>query len=102
MSNVVFVVAAAGVTVGRAQSLAALAVGLISVIVGGRSLARRDRGLAALVAGLFGMAWSAVRLANAGPVGSGGGRLGAIVALAVALIGTILGGLAWARSRRAS
>ena len=44
---------------------------------------------------------SVVRLATStGGIGTGSGRLGAIVALMVALFGTVLGGLALARSRR--
>jgi hypothetical protein len=35
-----------------------------------------------------------------GAVGTGSGRLGAVVALVVGLIGAVLGGLALVRSRR--
>ena len=101
-----------GITTGRAQSLAALMVGLLSVVIGGLALARsagrsrtvnaRGRAIVALLAGLIGMVFGGVRLANSGAIGTGSGRLGAIVALAVALIGTVLGGLALARSRRTS
>jgi len=101
MLNVVVPLAAAvGITAGRAQSLAALAVGLVSLVIGGLAGARRGRALVALALGLGGIVWSGVRLANTGPIGSGAGRLGAIVALAVALIGTVLGARALARSRR--
>ena len=48
------------------------AVGLISVVIGGLALAR-----------------------SAGRIGTGNGRLGAIVALVVGLIGMALGGLIW-------
>ena len=51
--------------------------GLIGVVIGGLALAR-----------------------SAGRIGTGSGRLGAIVALVVGLIGIALGGLALARSRR--
>jgi Family of unknown function (DUF6223) len=104
--------AAAGITSGRAQSLVALAVALISMVVGGLALARSARGadairrgrpIVALVVGLIGMALSGLHLASTtGGIGTGSGRLGAIVALAVALAGTLLGGLALARSRRTS
>lgn len=105
--------AAAGITTGRAQSLVALAVGLISMVVGGLALVRpasgddtgirRGRPIVALVVGLIGMALSGLHLASTtGGIGTGSGRLGAIVALAVGLAGTLLGGLALARSRRTS
>jgi hypothetical protein len=100
MLNVVVSLAAVGITAGRAQSLVALAVGLFSLVMGGLAAARRGRALVALAMGLGGIVVSGVRLANAGPIGTGSGRLGAIVALAVALIGTVLGGRALARSRR--
>jgi hypothetical protein len=103
--------AVVGITPGRAQSLAALAVGLISVLIGGLALARSggrlgrssrpSRAIVAVVVGLLGMILSGLRLATAtGGIGTGSGRLGAIVALVVALVGTVLGGLALARSRR--
>jgi hypothetical protein len=100
-------VSAGGITAGRAQALAGLAVGLIGVIMGGRALARsagskrRGRGVVALIAGLIGMVASGLQLATAsGAIGTGAGKLGAIVALVVGLIGTALGGLAIARARR--
>jgi hypothetical protein len=102
-----------GITPGRAQSLAALAVGLISVVLGALALARsvgpvgragrRSRAIVSLAVGLSGMILSALRLATAsGGIGTGSGRLGAIVALVAALVGTVLGGLAMSRSRRTS
>jgi hypothetical protein len=102
------ILAVVGITGGRAQSLVALAVGLISVIVGWLALARSTsiagirRGLVALVVGLIGMILSGVRLANSTAIGTGSGRLGAIVALAVGLIGMVLGAVALGRSRRTS
>ena len=99
MLSAIVSLAVVGVTAGRAQSLVGLAVGLVSVVVGALAGARRGRATAAVVAGLIGVLWSAMRLVNSGPIGSGGGRLGAIVALAVALIGTVLGGRALARAR---
>jgi hypothetical protein len=102
MLSVIVSLAAAGVTAGRAQSLLGLAVGLVSVVVGSIARGRRGPATVALAAGLIGVVWSGVRVANSGPIGSGGGRLGAIVAFAVALIGTLLGARALARARRAS
>lgn len=94
-------------TSGRAQALLALAIGLLSVVVGGLSLARAraaEKGRAgpafALSAGALGAVLATLHLVSSGPIGSGGGRLGAIVALSLALIGIALGGLAL-RARRA-
>lgn len=99
-------VPAGAITSGRAQSLVAGAVALISVVAGGLALrsARtatgggRGSAIAALVLGLIAIVLSIVHLANSTGFGTGGGRAGAIVALVLGLIGTILGGLA--RSRR--
>jgi hypothetical protein len=55
----------------------AAVVALISVVLGGLALSR-----------------------SAGRIGTGSGRLGAIVALVLGLIGMVLGGLALSRSRR--
>jgi len=102
MLNVIVSLAVVGVTAGRAQSLLGLAVGLISVVVGALARGRRGPATVALAAGLMGVVWSGVRVANSGPIGSGGGRLGAMVAFAVAVIGAFLGARALARARRAS
>jgi len=105
-------VAYSGITGGRAQALVALAVGLVSVVVGRLALARsagdpgtgrrRGRAIVALAVGLIGMVLAGVRLASSTAIGTGSGRLGAIVALVVAVIGAALGGLALVRSRRAA
>lgn len=96
-------------TAGRAQSMAAAVVGLISLVIGGlalRSAGRTGAGngragaIVALALGLIGMLLSVVHLAGSTGFGTGGGRAGAIVALVLALIGMSLGGLALARSRR--
>ena len=97
-------------TSGRARSLVAFGVGLISVIIGvvARALARRSRdgkwrtgAIVAVVVGLIGIVLSVIHLATyTGGFGTGSGRAGAIVALVLALIGITLGGLALARSRR--
>lgn len=102
MLDIVVSLAAAGITAGRAQSLVGLALGLISLVVGSLARARRGRALVALALALGAVVFSAMRLANSGPVGTGSGRLGAIVALVVALLGTFLGARGLARSRRTS
>src|SRR5262249_49370862 len=100
-----------GITPGRAQALVAVAVGLISLIVGGlawgRSPGRIGKGsgrgwaIAGGGRGLVGMVLRVVHLATStGGFGTGGGRAGAVVALVLSLIGISLGGLVLARSRR--
>ena len=101
---------AGGITSGRARSLVAVAVGLISLVIGGLALRRSTRrigtgsgrvgAIVALVLGLIGIVLSVVHLAGSTGFGTGGGRAGAIVALVLGLIGMSLGGLALARSRR--
>ena len=104
-------VPASAITAGRARSLVAGVVSLISLIVGGLALARsagrigigngRAGAIVALMLGLLGMILSVVHLGTStGGVGTGSGRAGAIVALVLGLIGMNLGGLALARSRR--
>ena len=103
---------AGAMTSGRARSLVAVAVGLISLIVGAvtRVSARRSSGgkgrtgaTVALVVGLIGIVLSVVHLATyTGGFGTGSGRAGAIVGLVLALVGITLGGLALARSRRST
>lgn len=100
-----------GLTPMRLRALAAGVVALISVAIGGLSLARsagrlgagngRTGAFAAATVGLFGIVLAGVHLANStGGFGTGNGRAGAIVAIAVALAGIILSGLTLARSRR--
>lgn len=100
-----------GITSGRARSLVAAMVGLISLVVGVLAMARssgrigtgngRGGAIVALVMGLIGMVLSVVHLGiSTGGFGTGSGRAGAIVALMLGLIGMNLGGLALARSRR--
>lgn len=103
-------VPAGGITSGRARSLVAVGVGLISLVIGGLVLMRsagrigtgtgRAGAIVALVLGLIGMVLSVVHLSSSTGFGTGGGRAGAIVALGLGLIGMSLGGLALARSRR--
>ena len=104
-----FVVDPGTITSGRARALVAVAVGLISLIIGGLALARARRietgsvravAIVAVVLGLIGVILSVVHLGTStGGFGTGGGRAGAIVALVVSLIGINLGGLTLARSR---
>jgi len=101
-----------GFTSMRLRAIVAAAVGLISVVIGGLSLARstgrfgigngRRGAVVAAVAGLVGIILAGLHLANStGGFGTGNGRAGAIVAIAIGLIGMILAGLTLARSRRA-
>src|SRR5215216_1465733 len=93
---------AVDVTAGRARALVAVAVGLISLVIGGLALARsagrigtgnaRAGALLALVLGLIGVVLSVVHLGTStGGFGTGSGRAGAIVALVLGLIGINLG-----------
>ena len=99
---------AVDLTAGRARSMVAVVVGLISLVIGGLALSRsagrmgngRTAAILALVLGLIGVVLSGVHLGSAGGFGTGGGRAGAIVALVLALIGMSLGGLAVTRSHR--
>ena len=100
MQSVLLSVAAVGITAGRAQSLVALILGLISVVIAGFARGRRGPALTAVVVAATGIVLSSVRLVNSTAIGTGSGRLGAMVALAVALLGMALGGRALARARR--
>ena len=102
---------AADFTAGRARSLVAGAVGLVSLIIGALALARssgrigtgngRTGAVVALMLGLIGIVLSVVHLGTStGGFGTGSGRAGAIVALVLGLIGVTLGGLVLVRSRR--
>ena len=100
-----FAVDPGAITSGRARALVAVAVSLISVIVGGLTLGRfrgRTGAVTALVLGLIGIVLSVVHLGTStGGFGTGSGRAGAIVALVLGLIGANLGGLTLARLRGA-
>jgi hypothetical protein len=91
-----------GFTPERVQSLVGLGLGVASIVLGVLALrsAARGRPIAAIVVGAAGVVLSAVRLAMSGPIGSGSGRLGAIVAVVVGLAGVALGTLALVRARR--
>ncbi|HET6891711.1 MAG TPA: DUF6223 family protein, partial [Pyrinomonadaceae bacterium] len=76
-------------TAGRARAMVAVAVGLISSVIGGLALARSAGrigtgngpagAIVALILGLIGMVLSVVHLAGSTGFGTGGGRAGAIV-----------------------
>jgi hypothetical protein len=92
---------------GRTVPTVAAVIGLISVIVAGRALTRRATagsrrdGAIALVLGSIGAIVGGVHAANAaGGLGTGNGLAGAVAAVALGLIGTILAGLTLARARR--
>lgn len=90
--------------VGRTVPTVAAVVGLISVGTGIRSARRAaDRRTGAIVAvalGLVSVIVGGLHGANsAGGLGTGNGLAGAIVAVALGLVGVVIGGLAIARSR---
>jgi apolipoprotein N-acyltransferase len=97
------------VTPGRLFSIVAGLLGIMSVVIGWRALARsakqtgsrRFRAIMALVVGLIGVFLSGLHLATTtGGFGTGKGRAGAIVALVIGSIGTSLGWRALKRSRQ--
>ncbi|WP_284645221.1 DUF6223 family protein [Paenibacillus silviterrae] len=96
-----------GLTPGRLRTIAAAVVGLVSVVIGGLSLARstgngRSRAIVAAVVGLIAIVLAGLHLATStGGFGTGNGRAGAIVAIVVGLTGMVLAGLSLVRSRRA-
>lgn len=100
-----------GFTPGRLWASTDAAVGLISAILAGLSLARsagrfgagigRRGAIVATVAGLIVIAYAILHLTIfTGDFGTGSGRAGAIIAIVMGLISMVLGGLAIARSRR--
>lgn len=103
----VLTVDAYALTTGRLVSVIAALVALAGVVIGGLALARstgrtRKRWpVVALAAGLTGMLLGGLVVAAAeGGPGTGYGIVGGFVALAIGLIGTALGSLGLARSRR--
>jgi Family of unknown function (DUF6223) len=100
-----------GLTPGRSGAIVAAGVGLISVVIGGLSLARsvgrfgsgnwRIGAIVAAMVGLIGIVLAGLHLANStGGFGTGSGRAGAIVAIVLGLTGMAVAGLTLARSRR--
>jgi hypothetical protein len=91
------------ITSGRLESIVAGVIGLISIIIGRYALVRSGRiaAIVSLVLALTCIVLSVLRLSlSTGGFGTGSGRLGAIVAIVVGIIGMVLGGRALARSRR--
>ncbi|SDM61810.1 DUF6223 family protein [Allokutzneria albata] len=102
MSSFFTVLSAAGFGTGRLLPTTAAVLGLISVIIGGLALARGGRVLVrtALVTGLVSSVVGGLHIANsAGGLGTGNGLAGAIVAVALGLIGVVVCGLALRRVR---
>ncbi|BFH65386.1 DUF6223 family protein [Paenibacillus azoreducens] len=98
-------------TPGRLWATIDAAVGLISAILAGLSLARsagrvgtgsgRRGAIVAGVAGLIVIAYAVLHLTIfTGDFGTGSGRAGAIIAIVMGLISMVLAGLTLARSRR--
>ena len=101
--------ASLGMTSGRLVATSAALVALIGAVVGGVALLRPTGvfgtsmvRLGAIVAGLIGVAVGGSVVATTTNFGTGGGRAGAIVALVFGVLAIALGGMALARSRRAS
>lgn len=88
-----------GITSGRARSLVGGVLALTSVIVGwrlrSRSTHNRTWSLSAFVLGIVAILVSVIHLANnTGGFGTGGGKAGSIVAIALGLTGTFINGMA--------
>ena len=90
-----------GITSARARSLVGTVIGLVSLVTGLRTKAQANKnprnsgtwGAWALFFGVVAIILSIVHLAgNSGDFGTGGGKAGAIVALALGLAGAALGG----------
>lgn len=100
-----------GLTPGRLWATMDAVVGLVSVVIGGLSLARSVRRIGngglngafvAMVLGLIVLTYAGVHLTIfTGDFGTGAGRAGAIIAIVMGLTGMVLAGLTLARSRRA-
>lgn len=97
---------AAQLTLGAGRTIPTLAAvaGLAAVVFGGRALARPASGRfgrpISLIFGLIGLAVGGLHAAYAaGGVGTGNGLAGAFVAIALGVIGIVLGALAFARAR---
>ena len=91
-----------GMTAGRLVATFAAVVALAGVVIGGLALAGRTGRawtILGFFAGLIGATVGGVRVATASGIGTGGGRAGAIIALALGVIALLLAALALARSR---
>ena len=98
-----------GITEGRAATILPLVLGLLTLVVGWIALARSAKQIKisrlmsaiTLATGLPGVLIGILHLVRAtGAIGTGSGRLGAIVAMILCLVGMLLGVLASARSKR--
>ena len=92
-------------TPGRMWGSLAVVVALTGLVVGSRALARHGRreSIVALMLGPIGLVIGTVVVGTAGGgLGTGRGLGGGVVAMIVGLIGTGLGALALARSRRSA
>jgi hypothetical protein len=90
---------------GRVGAFAAGLVGLASLVIGGLAVARagerrRSRATVAMGLGLIAIAGGGLVVATSdGGVGTGNGLGGAVVAVVLGSVGTILSGLARTRAR---
>jgi hypothetical protein len=96
------------ITIGRLTSIITGLIGVTSVIIGRQALIRssrpvnsRPKAIFALVMGLFSVLAGALHIVlSNGGFGTGSGKLGAIVALVIGMIGACFGWLALSRSKR--
>ena len=99
-----------GMTPGRLGATIDAALGLVSVIMAGRSLARsaastgtggQKGAVVAMVVGLIVIAYAVLHLSIfTGDIGTGGGSAGAFVAIVLGVTSVILSGISLRRSRR--
>jgi hypothetical protein len=96
-----------GITSRRAAALVGVAIGLTSVIVGWRAKKRvvdsshgaRRMAIIGLILGLIAAGYSTVHIVNTvGGFGTGGGKAGAIVGLALGCLGVLMSALALSKS----
>jgi hypothetical protein len=86
---------------GRIAASAAVVVGLIGAIISARAIGKRRRAMAALVMSAIAFAIGVfVAVTAPGGLGTGHGFGGAVVAVVVGSIGSVLGVVALRRSRR--
>lgn len=86
-----------GLTSGRLNSIAGLLLGLLSILLGWRSLQKKKATLAIFL-GLIAAILSIIHLVRvSGDFGTGSGKLGAIIALLMGLTGMVLGGISKVR-----
>jgi Family of unknown function (DUF6223) len=97
-----------GMTSGRAATILPMLLGLISVIIvfttrynlANQYIAKRNKALVAIVAGLISIVLAGIHLTQAqGAFGTGSGKLGAIVALLLAGIGVMFGVIILSRNK---